>query len=133
MTLLGVFSGLHKLEQQIHDFLYLDVLRHRRIFVCFTMLISERDFTVRGAFLLPGERGLAPCLNEARRRFVSLTGIMRRKTHEFEVKPVADFSPSKTNWITLIRILHAHFSNRWGEIAQPGHPRLDGREKGRVT
>ena len=97
MALLVVFSGLHKLNQQIHDFLHVNVFRHRQIFVCFTMLIRKGDFTVRGAFLLPGERGLAPCLNEDRRRLVSLTRVMRRKTHELEVEAVADFCTSKTN------------------------------------
>ena len=78
----------HIFQEQVHDLLDHLVLGQRRGLVCLTMLISESDFTVRGAFFLPGERGLAPGAHEIRRRNVPLAGVMGLATHELIVELV---------------------------------------------
>jgi len=95
---LGGLSPLrgHIVKKQIHDLLGHIVLGHCRGLVSLTMLISESDCTVRGAFFLPGEGGLAPGAHEARRRNVPLAEVMGLATHELIVELSPDAGSIKT-------------------------------------
>ena len=78
-------------KKQIHYLLDHIVLGHWRGLVCLTMmLISESDFTLCGIFFLPGEGGIAPGAHEARRRNVSLAGVMGLAAHGLEVELVPE-------------------------------------------
>ena len=121
------------MKDVIHDFLNDIVLRHRRGLVGFTMVIWERDFTVRSAFFLPGEGSLAAGAHEVRRRNVSLAGVMGLATHELIVELVPEAGSIETILMTLFSVFYAHISDRTGEISQPGHIYLRRREKGHGT
>ena len=121
------------MKDAVHDFLNDIVLRHRRGLVGFTMVIWERDFTVRSAFFLPGKGGLAPGAYEVRRRNVPLAGVMGLATHELVVELVPEAGSIETILMTLFSVFYAHISDRTGEISQPGHIYLRRREKGHGT